>query len=61
MEKYKKRKGYSYSFSAEKIRWWQSVPPKDKLKWLSEANDFLNKIMPEKNKKIAADFRAGRV
>jgi hypothetical protein len=52
--------GFYYSFSREKLAWWKAIPPEQKLAWLEEANLFLQKVMPEKNKKIMQAFRKGQ-
>ncbi len=52
-------KGFSYDVSADRIRWWRSVPPQQKLEWLEEANEFLRKALTPEKKRIVELFRKG--
>ncbi len=55
------RKGFSYDVSEERIRWWISVPPKEKLEWLEEANEFLNKALSSEKRRAWELFRKGAI
>jgi hypothetical protein len=54
-------KGFYYVVSAEKIRWWRAVSPKQKLEWLEEANIFLRKTLSPDKQRIMALFRNGEI
>ncbi len=55
------KKGYSYKVSDEALKKWAAVPPKQKLEWLEEFNEFIFKFAPEKSKEAMAKFRKGEM
>jgi hypothetical protein len=54
-------KGFYYSVSQEAIADWRSLSVWDKLNWLREANDFIDKFAPQKAKKLQEQFRSGKI
>jgi len=56
-----KRKGFSYKVSEETLKKWIAMPPKLKLEWLEEINEFISKFAPEKSKEIISKFRKGEI
>jgi hypothetical protein len=55
------RRGYSYIVTREQIRKYASLTPKQKLDWLQEANDFVNKFISAKSRSIQKKFRRGDI
>lgn len=53
--------GYSYFVSKEQIREWIRVPMEQKLQWLEEANDFVQKFQSPKTREIMEKFRRGEI
>ncbi len=54
-----KTNGFSYRFSDEKVRWWQSISAQQKLEWLEEANTFLRLVLNDEKQQIVKAFREG--
>jgi len=54
-------RGYTYIVTREQIRKHASLTPKQKLEWLQEANDFVNKFMSQKSRSIQDKFRRGDI
>ncbi len=54
-------RGYRYVVSREQIRKYMRLTPKQKLEWLEEANDFINKFLPEESRRIQEKFRRGLI
>ncbi len=57
----KKLKGYSHTYSDEKIKDYTALPIEMKLAWLEEAAAFTFEATPLKTKKIAELFRSGKI
>lgn len=55
------RPGYRYVVSWEQIRKYKALSPKEKLEWLEEANEFVNKFLPERSRRIQEKFRRGEI
>lgn len=51
------KQNFVYFADDEKIRWWRSVPPEQKLLWLTDANHFLYENMSPKAKRIMKRLR----
>jgi hypothetical protein len=54
-------KGYYYVVTEEKIKWWQSIPPEQKLEWLEEANNFLAEALSPEKRRVMELFRKGEI
>jgi hypothetical protein len=54
-------KGYSYTIEDEKIREYMKLSTADKLRWLSEINEFTNKVLTRKQKEIREKLRRGEI
>lgn len=54
-------KGYYYVVEKDKIREYMNIPPRSRLEWLEEANDFIWKATDSKTRKIREKFRRGEV
>ena len=54
-------KGFSYDVTEERIRFWKSIPAKEKLEWLEEANNFLRKTLSPKKMEIMNKLRKGEL
>lgn len=52
-------KGYRYVVSREEIRKFRILTPKEKLEWLEEVNDFVDKFLPEKSRRLREKLRRG--
>ncbi len=55
------RKGYRYHVDDGQIRRYGRLTPKQKLEWLEEANAFVNKFLPERNRRLQQMFRKGEI
>ncbi len=53
------KKKFSFKLSSEKIKEFKHLTAKQKLKWLEEANLFLQKALTQKQKKKWAELREG--
>jgi hypothetical protein len=51
---------YRWATDLERIRHFMKIPPKQKLEWLREMNDFSNKFTPAKFRKIRLKLRESR-
>ena len=57
----KREKGYSYSYSEEKIEKFRKLSPQEKLEWLEQIMTFLSDFMPQRNKAIYEKLRKGEI
>lgn len=58
----KKRKlGFSYAYDEKTLEAYLALSLEDRLNWLEEANAFLYKYTPPKNRKIWNKFRRGEI
>ena len=57
----KARRGYSYHVSREEIRKYMRLSPKEKLDWLEEVNEFIERFAPDKTKELHRRFRHGEI
>lgn len=53
--------GFSYVVTDEQIRAWKALPAKDKLDWLEQANQFINKALTPERRQIMERFRRGEI
>ena len=53
------RGGYRYVVTDEQIRWWSRLPAWRKLQWLEEANQFLDKFMTRRARRVRELLRQG--
>lgn len=53
--------GFYYKVSPEKINWWRSIPAKQKLEWLEDANSFLKIALSAEKRRIMERFRKGEI
>ena len=53
------KKGYRYVVSKEEIRRFRALTPKEKLEWLEEVNDFVDKFLPEQSRSLREKLRRG--
>lgn len=55
----KKPAGFSYHYSAEQIQEFQKLTYTQRLKWVEEMNNFLQKFMPPESKVKWDEIRRG--
>lgn len=56
----KKNIKYAFKLDKDKLEKFRHLTPQEKLKWLYEANLFLQKVLTQKQKKIWQKIRQGR-
>lgn len=55
------RKGYTYIVTAEQIREYRRLTPRQKLEWLEAANRFCHKALRGKRRQVWEAFRQGKI
>ena len=53
--------GFRYHCTREQLLAWMRVPAAAKLRWLEDANRFLDKVMTPQSRRIRELFRAGKL
>lgn len=61
MVKSKIKKPYSFKPDKEYIRQTMNMPAYAKLEWLQEANEFINRALSKRKRKIWEKFRKGEI
>ena len=56
-----KRGGFEYYRTEEQISEYMNLSTRDKLRWLEEANRFINKVLSQKAKTIMERYRKGEI
>jgi len=56
-----KGKGFYYEVSDEAIREYRRLSAWDKLRWLMQANLFVEKFAPRKTKRLHELFRSAKI
>jgi len=54
-------RGYRHHHSDEELLRWSALPAEEKLQWLEEINEFLDRAMSAEAKEAARRFRRGEV
>jgi len=54
-------RGFTYWVSDDAIREHLKLSPLDKLRWLLEANAFIEKFAPPRTKRLHELFRSGKI
>jgi len=54
-------KGFRHHHTDEELRRWMAVPTEEKLRWLEEINEFLDRTMRPEAKEAARKLRAGEI
>jgi len=54
-------RGYRHHHSDEELRRWAALPAEQKLQWLEEMNEFLDRAMSPEAKESARRFRRGEI
>ncbi|MBU0687694.1 MAG: hypothetical protein KKB81_07645 [Candidatus Margulisbacteria bacterium] len=57
----KASKGYSYTIDRKRLLEFAKFSIEDRLQWLEEANEFLNKVASPETKKMWQLFREGKI
>ncbi len=61
MSSKKSGRGFSYSYDEKTLKAYLALSLEDRLNWLEEANAFLYKYTPPKNREIWNKFRRGEI
>jgi hypothetical protein len=61
MSSRRKAGGFSYTYDEKTLKAYLALSLKDRLEWLEEANAFLYKFTPPKNREIWQKFRRGEI
>jgi hypothetical protein len=56
-----RRKGWTYTVTAEQIERWMAVPFAEKIRWLDEATDLVNALQSPWAREMMRRFRAGEI
>jgi hypothetical protein len=48
-------------YTREELRKWMSIPAKQKLEWLEEANNFVDKFLTVRKREMAERQRRGEL
>jgi hypothetical protein len=56
-----KKKGFKYYLEDEKIIEYLKLSPVDRLRWLEEANRFIEIVLPKEKRKIWEKYRRGEI